>query len=301
MGKSNTEDTAPKHPLLMGVYKGNDGIIDHIEKNNFIKGDPETPLPQSLHTPRNEASDAPPPHPLIKIPTPTIQTIPAPPPAPKPPKYRHKGRNKHYPKREPLAIRRTYPKHMKSEQVLALLDHLKATHRPTYYLAAFLWTTGLRIGEALGITARDIDFKSRNIRVRWLKTGRDYSFRYTKLRPPTIPHPETKEEIPEPFGLYNYFRHRASADPEGKIFPYSYTLYDHHIVAGQAALNYKLYRFGAHSIRHSAVTYLLQIGRNIEEVRQMAGHKDIATTAIYAAWTDRPVSFLDNVDFNPSP
>jgi integrase len=121
--------------------------------------------------------------------------------------------------------------------------------------------TGMRRGEMLALTWRDIDSKQRIIRIEQSKNGDRRS----------VPISETLQ------GTLDAIKVR---DISGKVFPIA-------VRSVRAAFDKALERakiedFHFHDLRHTFATRLVQNGVDLYKVKELLGHKTIAMTMRYA-------------------
>lgn len=154
-------------------------------------------------------------------------------------------------------VKRIIP-HFTRDEMLIRLNQLPANMHGMMF--QFLWRTGCRISEALGVTKEDIDFTNDEITIKWLKR-RKYHFRPIPL------HNSLKQP------LYIFTAHLNNPD---KLFP---------ITRQRAFQLCRKYGFDhPHKIRHSfSINFLRQSDRPmaIIELKELLGHKDIETTMKY--------------------
>jgi len=178
---------------------------------------------------------------------------------------------------------KSLPKVISPEQVGLLIE--KAVTFKHKVFITLLYSTGLRLGEALNLRVEDIEASAMRIRVNDGKGNKD---RYTLLSMDLLDM------------LRFYFR--AFRPEGGWVFngkyrgkQWSQKAAQHAIV--EARRRAKLPDFvTAHVIRHCFATHLLQNGTDLVAIQQLMGHKYLKTTAQYI--------HLDNQHFikitNPS-
>ncbi len=121
--------------------------------------------------------------------------------------------------------------------------------------------TGMRRGEMLALTWRDIDLKAKLIRVEKSKNGE-------------------KRSIPMSRTLQETLRGIKVRDISGSVFPIA-------VRSLRAAYDQALDRAGIsdfrfHDLRHTFATRLVQNGVDLYKVKELLGHKTIAMTMRYA-------------------
>ena len=152
-----------------------------------------------------------------------------------------------------------------------------------YVFFAFLWVTGVRIGEAQGIMYRDIDFKNNRVvickSIYTKQKGKSYVINPTKTKKTRI------IELPGDFVelLKPYFERGTKIDgwtADKFLFGFDRPLPNSTI---DRARNKYIELAGvkiisSHGFRHSHATYLLANGIDIKSVSQRLGHKDVHET-----------------------
>lgn len=190
------------------------------------------------------------------------------------------------------------------QRLLASMDGMP------WLIASLLYGTGMRLMECLRLRIKDVDFSRHEIVVRDGKGGKD---RRTVL-PRSLEEPLRREieknrvlhasDVAEGFGqawlphaLARKYPRAARELGWQYVFPSSQRSRDprdgavrrHHLddavlsramkrAAGRARI---LKPLGAHTMRHSFATHLLESGYDIRTVQELLGHSDVATTQIY--------------------
>lgn len=167
------------------------------------------------------------------------------------------------------------PRGLARGQVAALLascDRRRATGRRDYAILVLLARLGLRAAEVASLRLDDIDWRAGEIVVRG--KGR------------------TEERLPLPSdvgeALAAYLRRGRPHRPEREVFLRALAplrgLAPEGVseVVRAASERAGLGSFGAHRLRHTAGTEMLQTGASLPEVAQVLRHRSVATTAIYA-------------------
>ncbi len=178
-------------------------------------------------------------------------------------------------KRIRLKLPDTLPRAMNPEDVkklLSIIDHTR--DRALIFL---LLRTGMRIGEALGLTMNDVDLKERKVNL--FQGEKNDMGRVVYLSNDAA------------FCLKRWFRLR---DPE-KVFIF-YGKGDAPICYSTARTRFVKYLQEAglthrghtvHCLRHTYASELLNAGMRLEVLQQLMGHQDIEMTRRYARLTDR--------------
>ncbi len=138
-------------------------------------------------------------------------------------------------------------------------------------IVRLLFATGLRAAELLGITTADVkDPEGQENETVWIKvTGKGRKERMSAITGATLK--SVRRYI-------NYMKLKVPQGKVGRLFPFTYQ-----------TLSRKLHEIGErcgveitpHVLRHSFATSMLEAGRDLREIQEMLGHKNIATTAIY--------------------
>lgn len=203
------------------------------------------------------------------------------------------------------------PKHLpvvlSQSEVTALLPNITGQN---YLIATLLYGAGLRLNEALAIRVQEIDFDRRIITIRQGKGKKDRTVMLPSPIADEIKHHiekvrrvHTKDlangfgEAYMPNGLAKKYPNACKSFGWQFVFPASRigpdprtgALRRHHIhssaiskairAATRAARIKK--QVGAHTLRHSFATHLLEHGTDIRTIQQLLGHRHLSTTMIY--------------------
>jgi integrase/recombinase XerD len=150
-------------------------------------------------------------------------------------------------------------------RLLKAIQHVK--HRT---LIALIYSSGLRVGEAVRLTKQDIDSERRTIHVRQGKGGKD---RFTVLSSAAYSMLQTYMDT-QPIVQYLF--------PGGKGL-------DHHLTERsiQHVFEKAIRKAGilkpatVHTLRHSFATHLLENGTDLRYIQELLGHASSKTTEIY--------------------
>jgi len=162
---------------------------------------------------------------------------------------------------EPTAVR----------QLLASCDRRKLVGRRDFAILLLLARLGLRVGEVAAITLDDIDWRAGMLLVHGKGSRED-----------ALPLPTDVGEA-----IVSYLRRRPRCECRALFL---------RVTAPRQGLNRctvawvvraacdraGLPRVGAHRLRHTAATQMLQAGASLPEIGQVLRHRDQKTTAIYA-------------------
>lgn len=168
------------------------------------------------------------------------------------------------------------------EEIATFLDSIEIKdqkgerNRALYEL---LYSSGLRISEALNLTLKDINLDERILLVRQGKGSKD---RY-------VPFSETALKF-----LVKYINNGRKKDLKTirneELKKYLFLSINNKLVQSTARRMFQIYLekcgldkkgFSFHSIRHSCATHLLENGANIRYVQELLGHECLETTQIY--------------------
>jgi len=143
-------------------------------------------------------------------------------------------------------------------------------------LLELLYSTGLRIGEAVGLTVHDVDLDAGLLSVRSGKGG--------KSRVVPLGREATK-------WLREYLE--KIRPRQNRLYPHERSLFltqmgtalQHHmiqIIIRQSARSAKIKKqVTCHTIRHTCATHLLEAGANLIAIKELLGHRNIETTQVY--------------------
>ena len=147
------------------------------------------------------------------------------------------------------------PKYIDADVIKERLQAV--TNNNDRMLIIFLWMTGCRISEALGVLKKDIDLANDTIQLRWLKS-RKYNYRNIPL------HPQLKQ-------LLSFYL--APYKAEEKVFPFT----------RQRAFQITSKWLGTspHKLRHSFAVHYLRSGGELFDLHLLLGHSKIQTTMEY--------------------
>jgi site-specific recombinase XerD len=161
-----------------------------------------------------------------------------------------------------------------------LLDSLDINRRFGHRnraLFELLYSSGLRIGEALRLNLEDIELKERVLTVRGGKGGKDR----------VVPFSEAAAAFLRLYieGERKYFTKfvKREENPlyltaKGRMSRDSAELYFQRALKQLGLLEPKR---TLHSIRHSTATHLLESGADINQVAELLGHESLETTVSY--------------------
>lgn len=147
------------------------------------------------------------------------------------------------------------------EEFLTLLKHINPHYRD---VVEFAVASGMRIGNILGLTERDVDFDLGVIRI----PGR----KYKSGKPKIFPLSSWTEEI---------LKRRLDRMKDGRFFPHSYAELRRAFKKAlkEAELDESI---RIHDLRHTFASWLAEEGESLKTIQELLGHAQIATTLRYA-------------------
>ena len=190
---------------------------------------------------------------------------------------------------------------------------------PTQLVGCLLYGSGLRLGEAISLRVKDVDFEYRRIVVRQGKGKKDRTTMLPDLvADPLRDHLERVKRLhladltagfglaPLPNALASKYTKAAESWNWQYLFPsrqrsrnrISGKTHRHHMSPStmQKAVKRAMRaagitkHAGCHTLRHSFATHLLETGYDIRTVQELLGHSDVRTTQIYTHVLNRGTS-----------
>jgi len=163
-------------------------------------------------------------------------------------------------------------------QLLAGIDRQSATGKRDYAMILTTARLGLRVSDLRGLELGDLDRRAKQITIVQHKTGRP-------LRLPLledvgwaiidyIQHARPASECPEVF-----LRHTAPIGPFSDQ-DHLHQILVKHARAARVPLG-EARRHGMHSLRHTLATRLLEAGTPVEQIAEILGHQQVASTGVY--------------------
>ncbi|WP_223551467.1 tyrosine-type recombinase/integrase [Aestuariivivens sp. NBU2969] len=158
------------------------------------------------------------------------------------------------------------PNVLSKEEIKTLFETTNNLKHKT--LLSLVYSAGLRIGEALNLRHRDIDFERGLIHIKAAKGRKD---RYTLLSRGIVPMLQTY------LSHYNP-KHYLFEGRNGE----QYTQVSARQVLKKSLVNAGIQKYATlHTLRHSFATHLLESGTDIRYIQELLGHNSPKTTMIY--------------------
>jgi integrase len=165
---------------------------------------------------------------------------------------------------------------MSPEEFGEMLTHLKPYYQN---LAIVLVSTGMRIGELMGLEWPDVDFKRRQLTIKRTMCADDYSYQTPKSgKSRVIPMSDLAIGALKNLASLRFIPPHVLCRPSGEPLSYN-VIYETLKFAGQDA---GVENFRPHMLRHSAATWALQSGAKIETIRDLLGHSSLDMSIRYA-------------------
>jgi integrase/recombinase XerD len=182
----------------------------------------------------------------------------------------------------PPSVSRRLPKALSYDNVVSVIEAAGSTQLPLRNTAVieFLYGTGIRISELVGLDLDDIDRENETVVV----TGKGNKSRLVPVGSMALGavmryvHEERGELLARNKGAIS---HRLFVNTRGKPLSRQSAW---EIVA-EAAKEAKIPGVTPHSFRHSYATHLLERGADVRSVQELLGHSSVTTTQIYTMVT----------------
>ncbi len=159
---------------------------------------------------------------------------------------------------------------MTAEEEVRLFQHLREDMKP---LVRFCLATGCRVGSAIALEWRDVDFSNRMIVFRTMKGGEHHAVPMTDALLVLLANQPHVTAIPQVFTYL--FRNNK----RGKRRPFTQSGWNKPWKKALANAGIPDFRF--HDLRHTALSRITRTN-GIVAAQALAGHADISTTARYA-------------------
>ena len=179
-------------------------------------------------------------------------------------------------------IERKLPNHLSMEDAVRFIetpDVATDLGRRDRAILEFLYATGIRVGELVGIDLADIDFRERMVRV----TGKRKKQRIVPFGEPAAQAVMLYLEATRGTFLSNC--PEATRDPQALFLNYQGTRITTRSVGRMIDKYIKLcadiHDISPHSLRHTFATHLLDSGADLRDIQELLGHARLSTTQIY--------------------
>jgi site-specific recombinase XerD len=174
--------------------------------------------------------------------------------------------------------------HVEIDQLLRACSKRAPTGRRNRALIALLWRAGLRLGEALSLTPKDVDLQEFVVRIQHGKTGK----RVVGLDSSTAALIEQWQVSRRELKISG--RAPLFCTLDGGKIDQSYVRHLLPRLAAKAGIERRVH---AHGLRHRMAIDLVQEGADLLTVRDLLGHASAATTQTYLS----RIGASDAVDF----
>ena len=171
----------------------------------------------------------------------------------------------------------------------AMMDKPKS-----YYAFEMLYWCGIRLGELLALTPADFDFEKRTLRI-------NKSYQRLKgedvITSPKTPKSNRVITMPQFLcdEMQDYLKMLYELGENDRIFPLSKSFLHHEMDRGAEEAGVK--RIRIHDLRHSAISYLIELGFSALAIAERFGHESIDITYHYAhLFPSKQTEMADRLD-----
>jgi integrase/recombinase XerC len=179
-------------------------------------------------------------------------------------------------------IERKLPNHLSMEDAIRFIETPDVNTdlgRRDRAILEFLYATGIRVGELVGINLADIDFRERMVRV----TGKRKKQRIVPFGEPSSQ--AVMLYLEETRGRFLENCPITERDPSVLFLNYQGTRITTRSVGRMIDKYIKLcadiHDISPHSLRHTFATHLLDSGADLRDIQELLGHARLSTTQIY--------------------
>ena len=160
-----------------------------------------------------------------------------------------------------------------------VFDFINLMPNKMYRLILYtMYSSGLRIGEAVALRIKDIDSQRMQIYIAESKSGHA---RYALLSEKNL------GQLREHLRLLRKYK-QYSLDPDNFLFPSSYRKGEHitaktikNRIAALAVVSSINKRITSHSMRHAFAAQLVEAGVDIYRIKELLGHSSLQSTSVY--------------------
>lgn len=179
-------------------------------------------------------------------------------------------------------IERKLPNHLSIEDAVRFIETPDVTTdlgRRDRAIIEFLYATGIRVGELVGINLADVDLKEKMVRV----TGKRKKQRIVPFGEPALQ--ALMLYLEETRGVFLNNCPVVDRDPQALFLNYQGTRITTRSV-GRLIDKYikqcaDIHDISPHSLRHTFATHLLDSGADLRDIQELLGHARLTTTQIY--------------------
>jgi len=179
-------------------------------------------------------------------------------------------------------IERKIPNHLNQEDAVRFIETPDLNNdlgRRDRAILEFLYATGIRVGELVGLNLRDIDFRERMVRV----TGKRKKQRIVPFGEPALHALMHYLEETRPQFLANAPAEKR--EDQAVFLNYQGTRITTRSVGRMIDKYIKhcadVHHISPHSLRHTFATHLLDAGADLRHIQELLGHARLSTTQIY--------------------
>ena len=179
-------------------------------------------------------------------------------------------------------IERKLPNHLSIEDAVRFIETPDVNTdlgRRDRAILEFLYATGIRVGELVGINIADVDFRERMVRV----TGKRKQQRIVPFGEPSAQ--ALTLYLEETRGTFLQNCPITKRDPNALFLNYQGTRITTRSVGRMIDKYIKLcadiHDISPHSLRHTFATHLLDQGADLRDIQELLGHARLSTTQIY--------------------
>ena len=162
---------------------------------------------------------------------------------------------------------KTLPTVLTKPEVKALIKAAGKKNRRL--IIELLYSSGLRVSEAVKLKTEDLNLKERTARVKGGKGNKDRTVILSKFWIKKFKKSLSKRKTKSPFVFAKKNGMPISTDSVQRLVKKA---------AKKAGIQKEV---TPHTLRHSHATHLLEAGENIRTIQELLGHSSLATTQIY--------------------
>ncbi|MEO7538913.1 MAG: tyrosine recombinase XerC [Pyrinomonadaceae bacterium] len=179
-------------------------------------------------------------------------------------------------------IERKLPNHLSIEDAVRFIETPDVNTdlgRRDRAIIEFLYATGIRVGELVGINIGDVDFREKMVRV----TGKRKKQRIVPFGEPALQ--ALMLYLVDTRGVFLSNCPVAAREPDALFLNYQGTRITTRSVGRMIDKYIRLctdiHDISPHSLRHTFATHLLDQGADLRDIQELLGHARLTTTQIY--------------------